>query len=215
MIRVKICGITRLQDAQTAIRYGASALGFNFYPKSSRYISPENALHIIRQLPPFVSVVGLFVNEKEQVVREIVDLCGLETVQFHGDESPEFCNHFGMCRVIKVFRVKGRDDLDQCADYTVSGYLLDSFDPAQYGGTGFAFSWGILKSLDQSLWKDRALIIAGGINESNVDLLLQQIVPYGIDVCSGVEQSPGIKDLELVKKLMLKIKLFENKDILK
>ena len=205
MIRVKICGITSVEDALCAIKEGVSALGFNFYPSSPRYIDPSYASRIIKKLPPFVSIVGLFVNQDREIIRKIADMCGLDTIQFHGDEPPDFCHEFKKWRVIKAFRIKDKNDLEQINNYDVNGYLLDSFHPNRYGGTGLSFQWDILDSLRQD---NNALIIAGGINITNVEDLLTGVIPYGIDVCSGVEKEPGIKEHHLIKQLMIKVNSF-------
>lgn len=198
MIRVKICGITTIEDALFCIAEGVCALGFNFYLKSPRYIDPLKANEIIRQLPPFVSAVGLFVNEDINSVENIIKLSGIDTVQFHGDETADYCRHFKGIRIIKAFRIKKKDDMKIIFGYDVNGYLLDSYHPRLYGGTGLAFSWDILKSLSN---KDR-IIVAGGIKPDNVANLLQNVTPYGIDICSGVEKKPGLKDKTKIKEMM-------------
>lgn len=200
MIRVKICGITTNEDAAYAVYEGVSALGFNFYPKSPRYIDPDKAAKIIAGLPPFVSAVGLFVNEAEETVSEIVNVTGIDTLQFHGDESPEYCDLFSHLRTIKAFRIQTAKDLEKLAHFDVNAYLLDSYHPEQYGGTGLSFAWQMLESVD-SVRRSR-LVIAGGISPDNVGQLMGHIKPYAIDLCSGVEHSPGVKDHSLVSKLM-------------
>ncbi len=201
MIRTKICGITRLKDALFSVGCGVDALGFNFYKKSPRYVSPNKAYSIISQLPPFVSSVGLFVNEDYDEILKISDMCGIRTIQLHGDESPDFCGKFDSYRVIKAFRIKDESDLENIKKYDLSGYILDSFSPDLYGGTGLSFDWGLLDKIDF----DGNIIVAGGINPDNIERLLRSVVPYGVDICSGVESSPGVKDDKLLKEIMSKI----------
>lgn len=203
MIRLKICGITRLSDAQAAASLGASAIGFNFYQESPRYIEPETAGQIIRELPPFISAVGIVVNADADRIDDIIDRAHIDTLQFHGDETPEFCAQFERVRTIKAFRIKNEDDLTSITDYQTNGYLLDAYHPEQYGGSGISFSWDILASLDIS----NPVIIAGGITAKNVTQLLAHIRPYGIDVCSGVESAPGVKDHTAMRKLASLLKI--------
>ncbi len=205
MIRTKICGITRLEDALTSVRYGVNALGFNFYEKSPRYISPDKASDIINQLPPFVSVVGLFVNADYDKIAKTADMCGVRTIQLHGDESPDFCSKLKSYRVIKALRIKHESDLGNLKRYDVCGYILDSFSPDVYGGTGLSFDWDLLGKIDSA----KNIIVAGGINPDNIEHLLRAVVPYGVDICSGVELSPGVKDEKLIKEIMSKIELFK------
>ena len=194
MIRVKICGITNLADAQTAVLYGADALGFIFYQKSPRGVTVQTVKEIIRALPPFVVTVGVFVNEMVKTIRETVDQCRLSLAQLHGDETPEFCGELNM-RVIKALRVSGPEELKRIQDYEVSGILLDSYHPDYYGGTGAAIDWQILKSFS----KEKIIILSGGLTPENVRQAIQTVSPYGVDVSSGVEEKPGKKDPEKVK----------------
>ncbi len=198
MIRIKVCGITRLNDALTAVQYGACALGFNFYQESPRYIEPEAAAEIIRELPPFVSSVGVFVNATTEWINSVVKRSKIDSVQFHGDETPEFCTQFMEVKTIKAFRIKKEDDLSKLDEYSVSGYLLDAYHPELYGGSGLSFSWQILESLETT----RPLIIAGGLKPDNVGQLLKNFEPYGVDVCSGIELEPGIKDHDAMKRFI-------------
>lgn len=193
-MKVKICGITRLEDALAAAEYGADALGFVFYRKSPRYIEPELAAEIIKQLPPFVTPVALFVNEPEEAVRDILHLTGINVVQFHGDESPDYVS---LCpqRVIKAIRVKDESTLKPLAGYEVSAFLLDSYSPDAYGGTGKKFDWQVIKETGSV----KRIILAGGLNADNVAYAVKLVRPYGIDASSGLESSLGIKDHEKVK----------------
>src|SRR5512135_1574731 len=140
MIKIKICGITTLDDALASADAGADALGFNFYKKSPRYIDPDKAAEIIAQLPPFVVPVGIFVNEREERILEVKQQACIQAVQFHGDETPEFCQRFGN-RVIKAFQVKNKESLKTMAHYRVAAYLLDSYRDGMRGGTGTTFDW--------------------------------------------------------------------------
>lgn len=189
MTRVKICGITRIEDALHAVKAGADALGFVFHRKSPRYISPDSAASIIAELPPFVQAVGLFVNSEAGLVNEISDLCRLDIVQLHGDETPEYCDDVRR-RVIKAIRVRGLESLDSVGNYRVAGILLDAYSPHAYGGTGQSFNW----ELAARAAENGPVILAGGLTPENVGEAVAKVAPYGVDVSSGVESSPGIKD---------------------
>ena len=141
--KVKICGITRLPDALAAVEAGADALGFMFYEGSKRHIAPAAAAHIIRALPPFVAKVGVFVNASAETVRAVVAECGLDTLQFHGEETPEFCRQFAPLKVVKAFRIQNAASLQPLPDYAVDAWLLDSYVAGQRGGTGERFNWDL------------------------------------------------------------------------
>ncbi len=191
MVKVKICGITGLEDALTAVEAGADALGFVFYPRSPRHILPEQAADIIRKLPPFVQTVGLFVDEELSIVNETADRCGLDIIQLHGAEPPGYCSSVRR-RVVKAFRVKDITTLDSLAPYhQVSGYLLDAWSPAAHGGTGQTFNWEIAA---EAVQRGHRIILAGGLTPDNVVEGIRQVRPYGVDVSSGVETAPGRKD---------------------
>lgn len=197
MLKIKICGITNISDALMAAKAGAHALGFVFYQGSSRYISPEQAANIIRCLPPFVQTVGLFVNEESVVVNSIADQCGLDLIQLHGEESPEYCYSIKR-RVIKAFRVKDESIVDDIVNYNVAGYLLDAWSPRAHGGTGKTFNWEIAAKVAKS----HIIILAGGLTPDNVVGAISTVRPYAVDVSSGVEISPGIKDSKLVESFI-------------
>ena len=194
MVKVKICGITNLEDAQTAVDYGAEVLGFIFYPKSPRRVTVRTVKEITRALPPFVLTVGVFVNETVETIRKTVQQCGLSLVQLHGDESPEFCDRLDF-RAIKAIRVSGPEDLKRIQDYKVQGVLLDSYHPDFYGGTGDPIDWKVL----QSLSIDKPVLLSGGLTPENIRQAIQTVSPYGVDVCSGVEEKPGKKSPEKIK----------------
>jgi phosphoribosylanthranilate isomerase len=191
--QVKICGITNLEDALHAEACGADALGFVFYPGSPRFIDPDRARQIIAELPPFVTSVGLFVNEPPARIREMVEFCGLNTVQLHGDEAPDQCC-YPPCRVIKALRLRGRMENSLFASYPVAALLLDAYVPSRYGGTGHQCDW----SQAATVAENHRVILAGGLNPDNVAEAVQQVHPYGVDVSSGVEEKPGQKDPEKV-----------------
>ena len=188
MIQVKICGITNLEDALTAIDAGADALGFVFHPKSPRHVFPEQAAAIIRHLPPFVQTIGLFVDESLDMVNATADQCGLELIQLHGMEKPGYCDSVRR-RVIKSFRVKDITSLEPMRDYRVAAFLLDAWSPAAHGGTGQTFNWEIAACAAQS----NRIILAGGLTPENVAEAVRKVRPYGVDVSSGVESGPGKK----------------------
>jgi phosphoribosylanthranilate isomerase len=193
MTRVKICGITNLEDAMVAVEAGCDALGFVF-AKGPRRVSVDEARAIIQSLPPFVKTVGLFVNEDPDVVREVAKICRLDLLQFHGDEDPEYCEGFDL-RVIKAFRIKDKESLKRIMEYrNVAAYLLNGFSKDSYGGTGTGFNWDLVKGI-----KVGPIIVAGGLSPSNVKDAIRQLRPYGVDVSSGVESRPGKKDPKKIR----------------
>ena len=190
MVQVKVCGITNEEDALCAFQCGAAALGFIFYPPSGRYISPEQARQIINILPQSLVKVGVFVNESAAEVNRIVEYCGLDFVQLHGDESPEYCSQFPAAQVIKAVELKNEDDLSHALGYDVAAILVDSRHAGLYGGTGKKANW----ELAQCIKNKKLLILSGGLNEANVKKALEKVVPQALDINSGVEKSPGKKD---------------------
>lgn len=197
MVRVKICGITNIVDALHAVRAGADALGFVFSEESPRYLFPEQAASIIRELPPFVQAVGLFVNADIDFVNATAEQCRLDMLQLHGDESPEFCQQVKR-RVIKAFRVKDITSLDPIRNYRVAGILLDAYSPKAYGGTGMIFNWDVVKEAE----KYGPIILAGGLAPDNVRQAVENVCPYAVDVSSGVEAAPGRKDPEKMREFI-------------
>jgi phosphoribosylanthranilate isomerase len=189
-VHVKICGITRPIDALAAERFGADALGFVFHPESPRYISPEDARIICRVLSPFLARVGVFVNRSEAFVTETVRQCGLSAVQLSGDEPAAFLTDAPF-PVIRAVRIGQKEDLRVLAAYPPgSTIVLDSFAPGSYGGTGVPFDWDLLGEVIGA----HRIIIAGGLTPQNVGTAVRCFRPFGIDVSSGVEEGPGIKD---------------------
>lgn len=188
--RVKICGITRPEDGVEAARLGADAIGLVFYEKSPRNVSLEQARTIVRELPPFVSVVALFVNPDEAFVLRVLDACPVDILQFHGEESPEFCRSFSR-PYLKAVRVRpGVDLLEWAAAYhDARGLLADAFVEGAHGGTGAVFDWTLLPA-DLPL----PLILSGGLTPDNVQDAVTKVQPAAVDVSSGVEQGKGIKD---------------------
>lgn len=209
--RVKICGMTRLADALCAVEAGVDALGFIFYPKSSRNIEPEAARNIIAQLPPFVDSVGVFVNEAMSRVQEIASCCGLNTIQLHGAETPEYCHELAAalpcCRLLKAFRVGDHSTADDMAPYadSVQGYLLDTFQKHAVGGTGLAFDWALIERLQLS----RPFLLAGGLDCANIREALMQVAPYGVDANSGLEDAPGQKNHQKITSFLTQVRQVE------
>jgi phosphoribosylanthranilate isomerase len=198
MVKVKICGITCLDDALAAVDAGADALGFVFCSLSPRHVFPEQAAEIIRRLPPFVQTVGLFVNEEISIVRATADQCGLDIVQLHGEETPEYCGLVRR-RIIKAFRVKDIHTLESLTSYHVAGYLLDAWSPAAHGGTGRTFNWEIAA---EAVRRGYRIILAGGLTPDNLAESIHMVHPYGVDVSSGVESGPGRKDASKIRQFI-------------
>lgn len=203
MVKVKICGITNLEDALAASEYGADALGFVFYKKSPRSVSCADAKAIIKKLPPYITCVGVFVNEDKERIRKIAEQTGIHVVQLHGDEPPSACRISGY-PVIKAIRVKSLDNMDMIKNYwgKVSAFLLDTYSPQTYGGTGQLFNWEIALEAKQF----GRIILAGGLSPENVEQAVRYVKPYAIDVSSGVEEEKGKKDLEKMKQFIEKAK---------
>ena len=202
-IKIKVCGTTNLKDALFAVDSGADAIGFIFYKKSPRCILQKDAKDIVAKLPPFVETVGVFVNETSDRVNRIAEQCKLTAIQLHGDESSAFCRRIKR-RVIKAFRVKDTNSFKGMADYDVSGFLLDSYNEESKGGTGKTFDWNLALRAK----KQGPIILAGGLNPYNVYTAIHRVKPYGVDVCSGVEKSPGIKDSVKIDEFIKSVRKF-------
>ncbi|WP_163339340.1 phosphoribosylanthranilate isomerase [Desulfopila sp. IMCC35008] len=209
--RIKVCGTTTLHDATAAIDCGVDALGFIFVDSSPRYISPEKAREITMRLPPFVHFVGVFVDQDPVEIKEISRYCNLSTIQLHGKETPDYCQVLrktaSPCTVIKAFRV-GADssagDFKKYSDF-VDGYLLDTYVKGQEGGTGEVFDWSVIESLKLDL----PFMLAGGLTPENVEAAVSSVRPYGIDINSGVEKEPGVKDHEKLFSLIQRVLEFD------
>jgi len=201
IVKVKICGITNYEDAAAALDMGADLLGFNFYPKSPRFIAPDRAAEIINKLPAFIDLAGIFVNTSIDQIHETKNLCQLDWVQLHGDENPQFCRELlsHNVKVMKAIRIKDQTDIKKADDYFTDAILLDAFNPEKYGGTGLTFDWNIIGHIGKRVF------LAGGINPDNAADAVKLGV-YGIDVCSGIESEPGKKDHKKMKKLFDNIK---------
>jgi len=202
-VRVKICGITRVEDALTAVAQGADAIGLVFYAPSPRAVSIEQAATIAKQMPAFVSVVGLFVNAEERFVKEVTSRVQLDLLQFHGDETPEQCAQYGL-PFIKAVRVKSDTNLVQYAkDYSASrALLLDTYTEGVAGGTGHVFDWGLIPPD-----LNKPVVLAGGLTVENVALAIKQVKPYAVAVSGGVEASKGIKDVAKIAAFMQQVYL--------
>ena len=194
-VKVKICGLTNTPDAQAAAEAGADALGFVFCEQSPRRVSIEAASAITRALPPFVVKVGVFVDAPEDLVLRAIAECGLNLLQFHGQESPDYCRQFGLMNM-KAFRVRDAASLESLRDYPTDAWLLDAYSPEAPGGTGATFNWDL--AVEAQSW-GRPIFLAGGLTPDNVAEAVQRVRPYAVDVSSGVEAAPGKKDMAKVK----------------
>jgi phosphoribosylanthranilate isomerase len=203
MALIKICGITRLEDALASVDAGADLLGFNFYPRSSRYIPPAKARIIIEKLRNSVLCVGVFVNEaKPDSVRSIAAESGIGMLQLHGDESPDYCQSFEI-PVIKAFRSSATFNLKDALEFKVDSIMLDAFDTSSRGGTGHLANWKLARSLGELFPK---FFLAGGLSPLNISEALSAVGPYGVDACSGLEISPGIKDHSKLREFVRLVK---------
>lgn len=210
-IRIKICGMTRLEDALCAVEAGVDALGFIFYAKSQRSIDPSAAQRIVAQLPPLVDAVGVFVDHEPSQVEAIVKQCRLSYAQLHGAESPEDCRQIARmaapCQVLKAFRIGPLSTAAEVASYQdcVQGFLLDTFSQNAVGGTGAVFNWSIIDHLGLT----KPFLLAGGLTVGNIRAALEQVRPYGVDANSGLETAPGVKDHGLIRQFVAAVREFE------
>ena len=190
-MEIKICGITNYDDAAAAVDCGVDALGFIFHPPSPRFVSPEEAKVIIDRLSGHpVCKVGVFLNHRYQLINEVVSYCGFDMIQLHGDESPAFCARFRREMIIKAVSPETADDLLKLEEYRVRAFLLDTRKGALYGGTGRTCDW----DLAAALARHRPLVLAGGLGPDNVQEAIRKVAPGAVDLNSGVEAEPGIKD---------------------
>jgi phosphoribosylanthranilate isomerase len=202
-VKLKVCGVTSLEDARASIDCGAEYLGFNFYPKSPRYIAPPSARAIIEQLPDDIISVGVFVNEpRPEDVAEILRVSGTRMAQLHGDESPDYCASVGAERVIKALRVGDDFDGRRVLDYPASAILLDAFDAKLYGGTGRTANWTIAREAARLT----RVFLAGGLSPENIVEAIHSVEPFAVDVNSGVESAPGRKDASKLQTLRDRMK---------
>jgi len=202
---VKICGITNVPDAVAAVEAGADALGFMFYDASPRHVSIREAAGIIRELPPLVMKVGVFVDAPEDTVMRAIGDCGLSLLQFHGHETPEYCTQFGLMSM-KAFRIRNTESLAALPDYATDAWLLDAFAKDKLGGTGEKFNWDLAVEAKKL---GRPIFLAGGLTPENVAEAVKKVQPYGVDVSSGVEAEPGKKDHEKVRRFIKAAKSVE------
>jgi len=204
--RVKICGITNLEDAQLAIKYGSDELGFNFYEKSPRYITPQKASEIIRELPAEITKVGVFVNESVRRICEVASIAGLDAVQLHGDETHEFVSELhGLLsiNIVKAFRVKDGLEFEHVNKFDAHYILLDSFSKNEYGGSGEQFDWSVVDTISVLLPQT---YLAGGLTPENVGEAIGRVRPYAVDVCSRIESEPGKKDEDKLRRFIAAVR---------
>ena len=198
MTEIKICGITRLEDALCAAECGADALGFIFHPPSPRYVGAEKAKAIIAELPEGIVKVGVFVNRPVEEVERMVEACGLDLIQVHGDESPAYCRRFPAGRTIKAVSPRTAEEIRRLADYEVRAFLVDARDAGRYGGTGKRADWELAARLRES----HPLILAGGLDADNIAEALAAVAPGAVDINSGCESAPGIKDHDRMRRIV-------------
>lgn len=204
MVKIKICGITNMQDAVWVANLGADYLGLIFAKDSQRKLNLAKAKEIIDVVPAYIKKVGLFVNEEPRVVEKALTDCQLDLLQFHGEESPDYCKQFkGRAEIIKAFRIKDAESLKQISLYDADFYLLDTFVEGKYGGTGQTFNWDLAAEAKQF---GRPIFLSGGLSPYNVVQAIKKVKPYGVDVSSGVESSPRRKNVELMKEFITKIR---------
>jgi phosphoribosylanthranilate isomerase len=207
--RIKMCGMTREKDVEAGVNLGLDALGFIFYEKSPRNVFPDFVRAIISKTPPFVDCVGVFVDRNREEVEEIVEYCGLSHAQLHGKEDPKYCERVerfaSPCHVIKAFRIGNTSRKEDFTPYNdlVHGYLLDTYEKGNAGGTGSTFDWNIIERLELQ----RPMILAGGLSPANVEEAICNASPFGVDVNSGVEIEPGIKDHSKISEFVRKVRL--------
>jgi len=205
-VKVKICGLTNADDAAVAVAAGADAVGFVFHKKSPRCAEQAVVKAIVKELPPFVLPIGVFVNEDAKVVRDIMDSCGLALAQLHGDETAAYCEMLGR-PVLKAIRLRDRRSFLALAEFQgragVRGFLVDAFSAEAYGGTGQVVDW----PLAAEAARVARILLAGGLTPENVAQAIQQVRPYGVDVSSGVESRPGKKDHEKVRAFVQAVRL--------
>jgi len=204
-MKIKICGITNYDDANQCVELGADAIGFIFYKRSKRYVKPDIVENIINQLPPFIMKVGVFVNEDPNFINKIAGKIKLNMVQLHGDETPDYVNKINL-PIIKAFRINEEFNFEKLKEYKRCSFLFDSFDNKKYGGTGIKFNWEKIPNDLKS-----KIILAGGVSLDNLEHINNNIMPYGIDISSSVEISPGKKDHNKLNQIFEKLDELRNR----
>jgi phosphoribosylanthranilate isomerase len=205
MVQIKICGITNIEDGLAAAAAGADALGFVFHPASPRYVAPGTAQGIIRELPPAVCTVGVFVNLATTEVLQIAERCGLDFIQLHGGETGEYCRRFPRERLIRALSFRSEEELSMIVDYPVRAVLVDAHDPVRFGGTGKTCDW----KLAHKAAARYPLILAGGLGVENILAALEAVQPLAVDISSGVESAPGRKDREKIRSVIAAVKKYD------
>jgi len=195
-MEIKICGITNEEDAQAAVEYGADALGFIFHEPSPRFVTPQRAKEIIARLPGRICKVGVFVNSSQELIDEIASLTGLDLVQLHGDETPEFCRNFPQSTLIKAVAPKTAEDMESIKKYAMRAILIDARECGLYGGTGKVCDW----EMAATLARERPLILSGGLGPDNLEEAIKRVAPGAVDINSGIEIEPGKKDHAKMRK---------------
>lgn len=204
-VNVKICGITSTDDARSVVDCGADAIGLMFYTPSPRFVSMETAARIAAVVSPGVMKVGVFVNPTGELVREALGACGLDMLQFHGDETPGFCRGFGV-RSMKAFRIRDAGSLAALKSYDTEAWLLDAYVAGSLGGSGVSFNWDLAV---EAVRLGRPVYLAGGLTPENVGEAVRRVRPYGVDVSSGVESAPGRKDAEKIRAFVAAVRAGE------
>lgn len=205
-VRIKICGITSVADALAAVEAGADAIGLMLWAPSKRYVTNAQAAEIVRALPPFVSKVGVFVDPQAGEIHRALAEIGLDTIQLHGEETPEFCRQFAPVKVMKAFRVKNAESLKRLSDFNTDAWLLDSYVAGQQGGTGAVFNWDLAVQAKDA---GKPIVLAGGLTPENIAQAVHEVWPYGVDVSSGVESAPGRKDPEMIRQFIAAVRGIE------
>ena len=203
---VKICGITSLEDAEAAVLAGTDAIGFIFYPGSPRYVTPDRAREISGKLPERICRVGVFVDHGSKEVRWIVQFCGLDLIQLHGNESPDYCSAFSPSVLIKAVSIQKEEDLAFLKNYPVQAILVDAHDPVRRGGTGKTCDWNLARKAGEN----HRLILSGGLNPQNILPAIEAVRPLAVDIGSGVESRPGKKDPGKVRELMAAVRSYKD-----
>ena len=205
--QIKICGLTRKEDVAAAVSLNVQALGFVFYAQSPRYVSPQQAQELIQSIPPSIAKVGLFVNATAEQVGQVLAVAEIDLLQFHGEETPEYCRQFGLMSM-KAFRIRDAESLKELPKYPTEAWLLDAYSAENLGGTGEKFNWDLAVEAQKF---GKPVFLAGGLTPENVAAAVRQVQPFGVDVSSGVESSPGKKDHAKVRAFIDNVRRAEKK----